>query len=345
VDFWERGDRRRLLLLPPLFVLWANIHIQFVYGLGLLGLGTALALVGDMQRSVGWRQGKAVALASATLGSSLATLVNPYHVYLYGPVIDAVRLTDPFIYITELHALPFRTLRDWLVLLLALVASFLLGRRHTSVLFPASLLAGACALSFRAQRDIWVVTIVAVAIIAQQLRRHGNSATTWRTPGRVALIGSAVVMVLTITVPPRIADRRLEAALAETFPVAATAFVRAHGYEGPVFNDYDWGGYLMWRLPHLSVSLDGRNTFYGDARVWQVMRTWNGYDGWSSDRHLAAARIVIGRPSYPLNALLRQDERFERVYEDKVAVVFVARKPRMERAATAATSNPAPARD
>src|SRR5205814_1573988 len=35
-----RDGRRGLLfwLLPPVFALWANIHIQFVYGLMLLGL-------------------------------------------------------------------------------------------------------------------------------------------------------------------------------------------------------------------------------------------------------------------------------------------------------------------
>jgi hypothetical protein len=56
----------------------------------------------------------------ATLGSALATLVNPCHVHLYGSVIDPVRLTDPFIYITELQAFPVRAVRDWLVLMLAL---------------------------------------------------------------------------------------------------------------------------------------------------------------------------------------------------------------------------------
>jgi len=94
-----------------------------------------------------------------------------------------VRLTDPFIYITELQAFPFRAARDWLVLMLALMAAFLLGRRRTSVLFPATLLAGACGLTFRAQRDVWVLTIVAVAIIAQHLQRRGSGVAMSRTSG------------------------------------------------------------------------------------------------------------------------------------------------------------------
>jgi hypothetical protein len=68
----------------------------------------------------GRRYRRTVWLALATLGSAVATLVNPCHVYLYGSVIDPVRLTDPFIYITELQAFPVRAVRDWLVLMLAL---------------------------------------------------------------------------------------------------------------------------------------------------------------------------------------------------------------------------------
>jgi hypothetical protein len=238
-------------------------------------------------------------------------------------VIDAVRLTDPFIYITELQAFPFRAARDWLVLMLALMAAFLLGRRRTSVLFPATLLAGACGLTFRAQRDVWALTIVAVAIIAQHLQRRGGGVAMSRTSGPA--VAAVILIILMMTVPSRIGGRRLQAALAETFPVRAAAFVEAQGYGGPLFSDYDWGGYLMWRLPQHRVSLDGRNTFHGDQQVWRVMGTWGGSDGWSSDRDLTGARVVIGRPGYRLSALLRADERFERVYEDAVADVFVAR--------------------
>ena len=67
-----------LLFLPPLFALGANVHIQFVYGLALLGLSTCVALAEDTQRPDGRRYRRTVWLALATLGSALATLVNPY---------------------------------------------------------------------------------------------------------------------------------------------------------------------------------------------------------------------------------------------------------------------------
>jgi hypothetical protein len=36
------GDPSRLLFLPPLFAVWANVHLQFVYGLFVLGLAPTI---------------------------------------------------------------------------------------------------------------------------------------------------------------------------------------------------------------------------------------------------------------------------------------------------------------
>jgi hypothetical protein len=47
---------------------------------------------------------------------------------------------------------------------------------------------------------------------------------------------------------------------------------------------------------------------------------------WASDPDLLKANLVIGPVSAPLTQLLRMSPRFDLVYEDKVAVVFVAHK-------------------
>ena len=46
--------------------------------------------------------------------------------------------------------------------------------------------------------------------------------------------------------------------VAKTFPVQAAEFVADKGYAGPLYNDFNWGGYLIWALPHLPVAIDGR---------------------------------------------------------------------------------------
>lgn len=54
--------------------------------------------------------------------------------------------------------------------------------------------------------------------------------------------------------------------------------------------------------------------------------TWNAQPDWATDPQLAAAGLVIGPVKAPLTQVLRLNPRFQLVYEDKLAAVFVARR-------------------
>jgi hypothetical protein len=92
----------------------------------------------------------------------------------------------------------------------------------------------------------------------------------------------------------------------------------------PVYNNFGWGGFLIWNLPELPVSMDGRTSVHGDARIARSMATWRGEPGWDADPELSRAGVIIASTRAPLTSLLRQDSRFRLVHEDPVAVVFVA---------------------
>src|SRR5262249_28428776 len=154
---------------------------------------------------------------------------------------------------------------------------------------------------------------------------------------RLVGVGLGAVLVLCfgvgIAAQVGMTEDWLREELAKHYPVAATDEVRTRGYPGPVYNHFNWGGYLIWRLPHVLVSMDGRCNIFGDAlmersiHTTQGLRNWKGQpeEGWDTDPELAAAKMVFLQADLPLVALLRQDRRFRLVYEDRVAVVFVAR--------------------
>jgi hypothetical protein len=106
--------------------------------------------------------------------------------------------------------------------------------------------------------------------------------------------------------------------------VGAVAFVKQNRFPGPLYNNFDWGGYLIWSLPELPVSIDGRGNVHGDLRIIRSIRTWAGYPGWDLDLELANARLVIAELGRPLTSHLRRDARFKLVYEDDTAAVFVS---------------------
>ncbi|MGH7226959.1 MAG: hypothetical protein ACRELF_27405, partial [Gemmataceae bacterium] len=114
--------------------------------------------------------------------------------------------------------------------------------------------------------------------------------------------------------------------VAGVLPVEAAAFVAAHGYDGPLFNDFNWGGYLIWSLPRLPVVVDGRTNLHGSERILRLGNTWAAGPGWRDDPDLALAGIVIADAQSPLAGALPLDGRFELVHEDAVARVFLRKQ-------------------
>jgi hypothetical protein len=324
---------RLLYILLPLFALWANIHIQFVYGLFVLGLA---ACEEPLNRLLGRRPPDADqdgALPSVLMllimgGCIIATLANPYHVRIYAVLLDLLRQGGLYHVLSELKAMEFRAPPDYFVLVLTLGAAFTLGRRQDVKPFWTLLFLASALLSFRSRRDVWFVVTIAVALIASSTSVISSSGRYILTRGQILFIIAAVGVLLVFTAHANhVSEGELQLAVARTFPVAAAKVVEDRGYPGPLYNHYDWGGYLMWRLPSLPVSIDGRNNIHDADRLRHTAEVWNGMPNWASDAELSGARVVIAEKVLPLTQLLRLDSRFELVYEDQLATVFIAKTP------------------
>ncbi len=335
LDLRAGRNRRDLWLLPALFVLWANTHIQFVYGLFLLFLACAAPLVdrlpwfaadqGPAARAgtPQWRQLAAVATACL-----LATFVNPYHERLYGVVLAYARSTGLNNVIIEFLPLSFRNPADWTLLVLTLLAAFHLGKRGRFSSFDAGLLAASAYLSFHSRRDAWFMTLSTLAILTNQAAAHASLPPVRSKFTRPQLVGLATcVGAVLIVLGWRCNVTRLGLKHAEAldYPVAAVSFVESKGFRGPLYNTLEWGGYLIWRLPELPVSLDGRTDVHGETRVIRGVSTWGGSPYWRLDPELASSRLVIGPVGTPLMSLLQTDPRFELVFQNPQAMVYIAR--------------------
>jgi hypothetical protein len=254
-----------------------------------------------------------------------ATLMTPYHFRLYIPIFEVIGQTGAFQLIQELLPLSFRSLADWPVLGLAIAAAFVLGWQRTWLPFPTLLLLIGIFLAFRARRDVWVLVLPALFIISEFGRFARNEPAFGLTkPQTIGVVVALTVAIYLIGLRRHISEQQLESVVERKFPVAAVKFVNEKNYSGPLYNDFGWGGYLIWTLPRLPVSMDGRMNVHGDQRIERSVNTWSGLKGWESDPELMNARLVIGGVNHVLTNLLRTDSRFRLVYEDATAAVFVA---------------------
>jgi hypothetical protein len=226
--------------------------------------------------------------------------------------------------ITEMSALPFRSLNDWCVLLLAVAAVGVLARARRLLFFESALLAFAISVSFRSQRDVWLVVIAASAIVASGLT--GNEINRLRLKAIYEpLVAAATCLVVWLGFRfLGVTNAQLREKLAESMPVRAVEVVKAKGLSGPLYNDFNWGGYLIWAL-RTPVAVDGRQNVHVDERLNRSYATWNAQPDWAFDPDLQKANLVIAPVNAPLTQLLRMDPRFEVAYQDKIAVVFITR--------------------
>jgi hypothetical protein len=330
---WEaRRTRsvRPLFLLPVLFLLWANLHIQFVYGLFTLLLLTAVGTLRSLLPQK-WALALEPELPLPRLlvvsGLSLvATFIGPYSWRLYGVILGYTQSLVPYNTISELQALNFRDPWHFVLVLIVMGAFFTLGWLRSRDLFKLALLVVSTVVAFRMMRDSWFVCIPALAIIAD---RSVQDAKRWEAPVARKLVtwtatALATVLVLTLIAWDQgVNNTFLARVVAAMFPVRACNFVRAKLPPGPIYNELNWGGFVIWSLPDDPVAIDGRTDLYGDAILSRYFQERRGPPNWESDPDVKASKLVLLGAGSPLAMLMYHDQNHRLVYSDPIAVVFV----------------------
>ena len=321
------GNTRQLWLIPPMLLLWANWHIQFVYGLLMLGVFAGDALLGSLtNKDLAAAQSPLRAYWAVLLASTLATFVNPYGPKVYETVFQYMHQPKVFNLVVELRAMDFRHPQHFLALMLALAAAMAIGwRREARPLWPLLLII-ASFLAFRSVKEIWFVSVIA----ASALTDGWTSATAWKPPSlslrEQVLIAVAVLAVLMVGYRHYdVSNNWLDMQIAGTFPESAARYIEKHHLPGPLYNDFNDGGFLIWRLPWLPVAMDGRTNVHGDDRVAHSSAVWSGKPGWDSDPELLSANLIVAAKDSTFAALLRQNSHYMIVFEDIQTIVFQPR--------------------
>jgi hypothetical protein len=317
------GRMRELAWLPVLFALWANVHIQFVDGLVVLCAALVESVASRFVPAIDARI-RPMWLALTTGACIVAVCANPYGWHIYRTAYELASQPGVLNKIDELKAIPFRAFPEFCLLFLALAAAAALGREQRLVSFEGALLAFAAAASFRSQRDVWLLAIVAVAILARSCKgRETRQGLPWSAYAVASVVAASALFAGFRLM--HIDETSLSTKLAEISPVRAVEFVRQNRIAGPLYNEFNWGGYLIWAL-RMPVSVDGRAALHGDRILDRSVATTTGQPGWQDDPQLASAGMVMLPVNIPLTQLLRLDPKYQLVYEDKLAAVFVPRR-------------------
>ena len=324
--FILESERFRPVAVAALFVLWANLHGGFLFGLILVGLYAAgSAVEGD--RAAARRFGLTLLVAAA------ACLLNPGGPRLFLHVLAWFREGAVMDGTVEYLSPDFHTIgpRPFLVVLLG--SMILLARSGRPM--PARRLAAvlvATAFALMARRNIALFAVSALPLLALQLptrpgylsRALGRGEDLSRTgPWAAAFVG--VLLLLGLPRPDGTPGWIRADFDRERFPVDAVAAARDAGLTGRLFNDMDWGGYVLWAWPEQKVFIDGQTDFYGSTVFREHQAVMLLQPGWQDVLDRAGVSLILVPPRWRVVDAALGTGRWRLWYEDETAAVLARR--------------------
>lgn len=342
LDGWQRGERRSLWILPPLVMVWANLHGAYVVAFLLFGAYGVGEIAVQGRR---WADGKPAEWSRArhlgmVAAASLAlALVNPHGLALLAYPFRYAGAKTLTRYVQEWFSPDFRDARFhpfglFLIFTLATMAVSPLRPRVSRLL----VLLIFTALALYSQRNVPLMLIAAVPILAEHLaplaRERSGGKTALRPLGQLYAVNWAALAVLLVLIGSRLprGPGWRDPVWSDTVPKGAVSYLKAHSMPGRMMNDYAWGGYLIWALaPQYKVFIDGRADIYGDEVIEDFVTVWRVQPGW--DEVLEKYRIdwMLWPKTSTVTQILRASPAWQVTYEDKQAVLFtrsLARSPR-----------------
>jgi len=328
------GSVRWLYWLPPLFVLWANLHIQFVAGLVLLGVFLVASLIEHWLRilNVSWLSQRMVPLPLIEVGivavlSVLATFATPYGFRLLPDFLKSQYSEVGFLHFSGMASMGFRRPEDYVVMLLVMMGFLALGRRCSLEVFELLMLLAGTTLAFRIQRDVWLVVLPAIAVLSRTSRHEAESqrrrVPAWQW-GTIAAGTATVLVIAAVRIPDRNA---LMNRIRQNFPVKACDYIVSNKLPRPLFNEYSWGSFLAWYMPQYPVVVDSRVELYGDEILTKYFDVVGGKERLDSDPMVARAGLLLLERNSAMAKALKNlpalSSRYRLVYSDELADVFV----------------------
>lgn len=264
-------ERKYFLLLPPVMIVWANMHGGHILGQVLIFLCIATEGLKFLNQGLGpMKAGNYRRFVIVGAVGILAAFVNPN---TYRTLIELMFMTQKLgSDIVELkstvfvfrRSMEFQIVLYWLMIVCVFLISLHKSLNRRPDITEIGMFAGLGFFSFTQLRYMGLFVIWCVPVISQYLDRKFRSALPRAalTAVTLSICAYAVFFRAEIRSLNNISNLRTQQWVSNYFPESAVGFIRSVRPEGNMFNHFDWGGYLIWRLyPEKQVFIEGR-AFY-----------------------------------------------------------------------------------
>ncbi len=336
LDRTRRRERQPLWQFPLLMLVWANTHGEFLFGFLTYGAYLAGWLLDAWRHRLGWPLGRRLVAIGAM--SLVASIITPD---LWGNWVATLNNRSSFVLGHTVETMPLNLglFNSWPFLaLLALSVGLMALLREQVAPTHVLLLLGLAVSSFAMARNVPLFAIAAAPLCTQWLMQAISGSRVWaKIEEALSRIDRGLHGFLWSVVAVAVATIFFFFQLSQTgttvfqwnpgaFPVSAAAWLERNPPSGPMFNDINWGGYLLFRLwPAQRVFIDSQTDFYGEPFTRQYVDILSGSPDWQSELDQFGVGWLLIPPSTALAMEASKAPGWRVAYEDSTAIVLVRR--------------------
>jgi len=330
--------KERIWWLAPIMLVWVNLHGGFAIGLVLLGSFWIIELIkyglvkwhklAD-KNVLSFQQFKQ--LAGVGLITALITLINPYTWRVYEELVRTI--FDPTVKrsIVEWMPVTLGTPQSTNLFIIAALAGSLWLINNRKADFTKLILSVVfLALSLTSWRNISLFPIVVLPLLGDLIDDLSPKGFTqvlhsaWVGLAILALIGYFGFERYQTIIPFN--NQPVMFQQIGSYPYGAVEYIKTEQPTGKLFNEYNWGGYLIWRLPERRVFMDGRMAIWktADQNVFQDYLTIAGGGDTTADllKKYDVGLVLVYKNRSAKDYFLQNNENWRIIYDDAVAMLF-----------------------
>jgi len=360
-----------LILLLPLFYLWTNLHGGFLLGLGILfafGIAKAIEKVPCINRwkaidvSQELKRVEVIRVFIFFLLSLATTFFTPYYLELYS-FLSEYSNTFYLSHIQEWLSQFYFPFKYWQLLYLALAFAFFLHhlykvfleKKHKLNIWDSFLFVFFFVLSFQSRRHFPLFFVSSFVLIARLMLDffsvEGGKKSFFNFGHKLFIIVCFAMVIPGIIINTNYTNKPFES-FCDYYPCGAVEFLKNNPQYDDlnIFNQYAWGGFLIWEYPEKTLFIDGRlpqkefaehtfleeylDFFKEDAEVDELLSEYNVelilIEAKSREKKVRKWERVLfritddelERDNYFRDHIAASDD-WREVYNDGMAVVFV----------------------
>ena len=322
----ERFDRtgKGLWLLPPLLVLWINLHGSWLFGFVVLAIYIVSGMIEGHWNNViaeRWTSQQLRELLVASGAAALALLINPYGYKLLSYPFELLSRQEAVRdNIIEWQSVDFHTAwgKAAILMIFALLSAAWLSAKPWQ-LREILLVLFALLASLMHVRFLLFAAIVLIPILAPRLSLFSpydpEKDKSW-----LNITLTAAIVVCVICAYPT--NARLQGSIDTQFPRDALQFMNEQHINGRLFHYYDFGGYIEFYAPTIKTFADGRADIFIYNGIFDDYLKVNKIDAPFELLDKYRIDYVLFPVDKHLDYVLDHSTGWRVIYEDKVAKLY-----------------------